>query len=608
MKQNTLGPHLLQMHQRSSLRPAVRFAVHGQWKEWTWSEYQSEIFTTASGLLESQIIPGEKVAVCCSTRVEWAVIDLAIISLQAVSVPIYPNNTPDEIEYVITHSEASILFLETLQHFHMWQKLKGKCPKVRTVIVLDSIPAKDTAKNTVNKYSCLSWVEFQEAGRTQAEINFPKVRESLEKMESNHFQDLMTLIYTSGTTGVPKAAMLTHEQLMSEITEAFPMCGACAEDTSLTFLPYAHILGRIEIWAHVWIGYTMGYAENLERIRQNLLEIRPTFMMAVPRIFEKIYTAIWTQLEGDLVRRKLFAWAIEIGKQVSDKKIHRQNLSLPLVLEYELAKKLVLFKIVNAFGGRLRFSVSGGAPLNQEISSFFHAAGVLILEGYGLTETTAAICVNTPFNYRFGSVGRPIGDVQLKIASDGEVLVKSKKVMKGYYKDEAATQEAFLGDPREGWFKTGDIGEILDSGDLRLTDRKKDLIKTAGGKYIAPQKIEGLLKLNPLVSQALIHGDQKKFVVALLTLDKTYLIKLAKEKNWPFQEWTELINQPDVADLTRKAVAEANSQLASYESIKKFTILPTEFTTEGGELTQSMKIKRKYLDKKFKKQIDSLYS
>ncbi|MBK7961578.1 MAG: long-chain fatty acid--CoA ligase [Bdellovibrionales bacterium] len=599
LKQNTLAPSLLNMHQRSPLQPAVRFALNGVWKEWTWSQYQNEIFKAASGLLEAQVKPGEKVAICSATRVEWAILDLAVISLQGVSVPIYPNNTPDEIEYVLNHSEVSILFLETQQHFRIWKKLEAKCPKVRRVIVIDSEPLTEARGQ--------SWRQFQEQGATQLEYNFPKIRKSLESIEAEKTRDLVSLIYTSGTTGVPKAAMLSHEQIMSEITEAFLMCGACPDDTSLTFLPFAHILGRIEIWAHVWIGYTMGYAESLERIRHNLLEIRPTFMMAVPRIFEKIYTSIWAQLEGDLVRRKLFAWALDIGKKVSDKKIHRQNLSLPLVLEYELAKKLVFVKIVNAFGGRLRFSVSGGAPLNQEISLFFHAAGILILEGYGLTETTAAICVNTPFNYRFGSVGRPIGDVQLKIASDGEVLVKSQKVMLGYYKDEVATREAFLGDPQDGWLKTGDIGEILETGDLRLTDRKKDLIKTAGGKYIAPQKIEGLLKLNPLIGHALIHGDQKKFVVALLALDKAYLFKLAKEKSWPFSEWTDLINQSEVTDLARRAVAETNSKLASYESIKKFTILPQEFTVEGGELTQSLKIKRRLLDKKFKKQIDSLY-
>lgn len=600
LKQNTLGPSLLQMHQRLPLQPAVRFSVNGEWKEWTWSQYQNEIFKAASGLLETDIKPGEKVAICCSTRVEWAVVDLAVLSLQGVSVPIYPNNTPDEIEYILTHSEASILFLETQQHYRIWKKLESKCSKIRRIIILASEPLTDP------RYQ--SWEQFLEIGAAHLEKNSQEVHRSLETVESSKAHHLVTLIYTSGTTGVPKAAMLSHEQIMSEITEAFPMCGACPEDTSLTFLPYAHILGRIEIWAHAWIGYTMGYAESLERIRQNLLEIRPTFMMAVPRIFEKIYTSIWAQLEGDLVRRKLFSWALDIGKKVSDKKIHRQNLSLPLVLEYELAKKLVFVKIVNAFGGRLRFSISGGAPLNQEISLFFHAAGILILEGYGLTETTAAICVNTPFNYRFGSVGRPIGDVQLKIATDGEVLVKSKKVMTGYYKDEVATREAFLGDPLDGWFKTGDIGEILETGDLRLTDRKKDLIKTAGGKYIAPQKIEGLLKLNPLIGHALIHGDQKKFVVALLTLEKSYLLKLAEEKNWPFKEWTDLINQSEVLDLARRAVSETNSQLASYESIKKFTILPQEFTTDGGELTQSLKIKRKLLDKKFKKQIDALYA
>lgn len=598
MKDKTLGPSLLQMHLRSSQQPAIRYFEHGQWQDMSWSLYQKKIFETAAGLLELGWRPGTKVSICCSTRVQWAMIDLAVLSLQGVTVPIYPNNTPDEIEFVINHSESTILFLESKQHLRVWRQIQDRCPQVKKVILLDP----DSSSSESNFQT---WIDFQNQGVASFPAHSKSIQHSLENLNSS---DLFTLIYTSGTTGVPRAAMITHEQVMSEITEAFPMCGATANDVSLTFLPFAHVLGRIEIWAHTWIGYTMAYAESIERIRHNLGDIRPTFMMSVPRVFEKIYTSIWAQLEADLVRRKLFSWALDVGKNVGQKKLHHQNLSLALVLENELAKKLVLNKIYFAFGGRLRFSISGGAPLNQEVSLFFHACGILILEGYGLTETTAAICVNTPYNYQFGSVGRPIGDVQLKFAEDGEILVKSKKVMKGYYKDREATEATFLGDVVDGWLKTGDIGELLPSGELRITDRKKDLIKTAGGKYVAPQKIEGLLKLNPLISHALIHGDQKKFIVALLTLDKAYLIQLAQERNWTYERWTDLVNQPEVADMARKAIAETNSHLASFETIKKFTILAQEFTIEGGELTPSLKVKRKLLDKRLQAQISALYS
>ncbi|HWU44547.1 MAG TPA: AMP-dependent synthetase/ligase, partial [Bdellovibrio sp.] len=407
----------------------------------------------------------------------------------------------------------------------------------------------------------------------------------------------------SGTTGRPKGVVLTHLQAISEVSEAFPFAGANDKDISLSFLPYAHILGRIEHWGHLFIGYTMAYAESLEKVRGNLTDIRPTIMVSVPRIFEKIYAAIWAQIQTQPLKLKLFNWAFTIGKEVGEYKMNGQSLPLDLLLKYQLAHKLVLSKISDAFGGRLRFAISGGAPISKDIALFFHSAGILILEGYGLTETTAAITVNTPFNYRFGSVGRPIGEVKIKIAEDGEILIKSDKVMKEYYKNPQATKEVFT----DGWFHTGDIGEILPGGDLKITDRKKDLIKTAGGKYVAPQRLEGLLKMCPYITNVLIHGDQKKYIVALLTVDRPGLEKFAKEKGVAYKDWNELVKGSFVNEIIRKAVADANSQLASYESIKKYLILPNEFTVEDGELTPSLKVKRKVLDVKFRDQIESLY-
>jgi len=414
---------------------------------------------------------------------------------------------------------------------------------------------------------------------------------------------MLTLVYTSGTTGRPKGVVLTHEQAISEVSEAFPLCGVTPDDTSLCFLPFAHVLGRIELWGHSYIGFTMAYAESIERLRNNLVEIKPTILVSVPRIFEKVYAGVYAQMENQNIKRKLFDWAVSVGREVSAKRMTHELVPLPLLGQFEIAKVLVLNKIVAAFGGRLRFAISGGAPLAQDISLFFHAAGVLILEGYGLTETTAAITVNTPFNYRFGSVGRPIGDVELKIAGDGEVLVRSKKVMREYYKNPDATKEVMT----DGWFHTGDIGEILPGGDLKITDRKKDLIKTAGGKYVAPQRLEGLLQMQPLIGHALIHGDQKKYIVALLTMDRLSLEKYAKEHNLEYNKWTDLLKNPTVQAQTRQAVADANSQLASWESIKRYSVLPQEFTVEGGELTPSLKVKRKALDLKFHDQIESLY-
>jgi long-chain acyl-CoA synthetase len=363
-------------------------------------------------------------------------------------------------------------------------------------------------------------------------------------------------------------------------------------------------MGRIENWGHVFIGFQMAYAENIEKIRTYLIEVRPTILVAVPRIFEKVYSGIYAQLGNSVLRTKIFQQALAIGRKVSQCKLDRKPVPLKLFLSYQVAQKLVLNKVREAFGGRLRFAVSGGAPISSDIAMFFHSCGILILEGYGLTETTAAVAANTPFNYRFGSVGRPIGDVQIKIAEDGEILVKSKKVMREYLNDPEGTAMAFT----NGWFHTGDIGELMPTGDLRITDRKKDLIKTAGGKYISPQRIENLLKENSFVSHALIHGDQKKYVVALITLDPGFLKNFAEEKGLVFKDLSELSQHPQVLQTVRLGVAEINSRLANFETIKRFSVLPDDFTVQGGELTPSLKVKRKILDQKFRKQIDALYT
>ncbi|MCB0386331.1 MAG: AMP-binding protein, partial [Bdellovibrionales bacterium] len=286
-------------------------------------------------------------------------------------------------------------------------------------------------------------------------------------------------------------------------------------DSSLTFLPYAHILGRVEGWGALYAGFTLSFAEDLEKLRKNLQEIRPTILIGVPRVFEKIYNGIRTQVEAHPLRHRLFNWAVSTGKRVSSSRLHREPLASLDLAQFVAAKKLIFGPLKDKLGGRLRFALSGGAPLSREIAEFFHAADILLLEGYGLTETTAAVTVNTPFAYCFGSVGRPFGDVEIKIAEDGEVLVKSQKVMTEYYNNPEATKAAFTD---EGFFCTGDIGELNAEGFLRITDRKKDLIKTAGGKYVAPQKLENLLKLNKYISQVLIHGDRRKYIVALVTL------------------------------------------------------------------------------------------
>lgn len=562
------------------------------WKEISWPDFIREVERIAAGLLALGIKPQDRVALMSNTRYEWGCCDLAILSIGAITVPIYQNSTSDEMEYILQDCEARVFIVENRMVLKQWRKIREKCPAVRNVVCFEAENPDDPAQITLEA--------LKEMGKDFLAANPNSVSEPARRTKPG---DIATLVYTSGTTGRPKGVVITHEQILSEVGEAFPLCGVTSKDISLSFLPYAHVLGRIEFWGHLHIGFTLAFAESIEKMRANLSEVKPTILVAVPRIFEKVHSAIYSQMENQPWKRKLFDWALTVGRQVSERRLTRQMIPLPLLLQYETARRLVLDKVRDAFGGRLRFAISGGAPIHREIPLFFHAAGVLILEGYGLTETTAAITVNTPFNYKFGSVGRPIGDVQLKIAEDGEILVKSKKVMREYYKNPQATAEVL----KDGWFATGDIGEISASGDLKITDRKKDLIKTAGGKYVAPQRLEGLLKLHPLVGHVLIHGDQKKFIVALITLDKAAIEGWAKDRNLHFNKWTDLLGNPDVQSQVRQAVADANTQLASWESIKKFQVLPQEFSVEGGELTPSLKVKRKALDQRFQAQIEALY-
>ncbi|MCB0394953.1 MAG: long-chain fatty acid--CoA ligase, partial [Bdellovibrionales bacterium] len=421
--------------------------------------------------------------------------------------------------------------------------------------------------------------------------------------KKTEIDELATICYTSGTTGNPKGVMLAHRQIISEVVDVFDIMTVNENDRSLTFLPFAHILARVEHFGSLYSGFCAAYAENIDRIRSNLLDVKPTFFAGVPRIFEKIYNGVITQAEVSPTKAKIFRWSVKIGKKVSQAKLQKKTLPPQTLIKYQIAKKLVFDKLAEKLGGRMRFAISGGAPLSREIAEFFHAANLLILEGYGLTETTAAVTLNSPYDYCFGTVGKPLGDVEIKIAEDGEILVKSDKVMMGYYNRNDANTEVF----QDGYFCTGDIGEITPTGFLRITDRKKDLIKTAGGKYVAPQKLENLLKISKYISNVLIHGDNRKYIVALVTIEVGEVEKFARENGVTTKNKSELVGNATVQRLIREEIARVNSQLASYESIKNFAILENDFTIESGELTPSLKVKRKFCDKKFSEILDSLY-
>lgn len=559
------------------------------WTTLTWKQYLSEINKVALGLLAQGFFKNAKIAIFSNTRIEWCIADYAIMSLGGVTIPIYQNTTNEDLEYMINLTECHFIFVENNRLARQFHQIKDRCPTVKAVICFEN--------NTEAGADVITMNELKLSGK---KVNF-----NLKKnIDSIKLSDLATIIFTSGTTGKPKGVVLTHQQIISEVRDAFNVFDVNSKDKSLAFLPLAHVLGRIEHWGHAYASFQLYFAESLERIKTNLTEVNPTFLIAVPRIFEKFYTAIQTQVEASLMKKKLFYQALAVGRSVSKLKQRNEPVPLKLALKLSLLDQLVLKKIRTAFGKNIRFCVSGGAALSTDISEFFHACGILILEGYGLSETTAAVCVNSAFSYRFGTVGKPIGDVKIKIAEDGEILVKSQKVMKEYYKNQDATSEVL----KEGWFYTGDIGQILPSGDLQITDRKKDLIKTSGGKYIAPQKIEALLKTSNLFSYVFIYGEGHKFAIAILIVDKLLLNQLIKNSDEVFDENQNFLKSPAYISKVKEAVSKANSQLASFESIKKYDIICDDLSVETGELTPSLKLKRKVLTVKYQNIIERLYS
>lgn len=589
----TISQFLAQARRRPRHQRALTFKKQNRWQSLNWEEFYRRAEALGLCLIHHGAKPGDRVAIMSDTRPEWIIADQAILGVNAVTVPIYQSQRSEEVAYIVNDSEPRILIVENADQLKKWLEISQKCPSVKHVILIEG----SKEKSDKAQY----WEDSLREGMELAIKHPMQFQQSIGRQK---ISDVATIVYTSGTTGEPKGAVLTHEQIASEIAAIQGSVQLNEKDVSLSFLPYAHVLGRIESWAAVVIGFELAFAESVDRLRQNLVEVRPTFLIAVPRIFEKLYEAIQAQLEISPTSQKIFNQALVVGKQVSQLRQEKKALSPQLAFQFSLVDRFVFRTIRAKLGGRLRFSVSGGAPLSRDLCEFFHAIGILILEGYGLTETTAAISANSSLNYKFGSVGRPFPGVEIKIANDGEILVKSLKVMKEYYHQPESTALALEG----GYFHTGDIGEIDANGFLYITDRKKDLIKTAGGKYVAPQKLENLLKMSPYISQALIHGDQEKYVVALLTLNREPLIEFAKKQDLSYQDFATLTQHPAVKGLIRGVVANINNQLASFETIKNFGILPRDFQIEAGEVTPSLKIKRKFCSEKYRTQINELYS
>jgi long-chain acyl-CoA synthetase len=549
---------------------------------------------TALGLETLGLSSGDRVGLISTNCLEWAQCDYGILLGGAVNVPIYPTLMPEQIAYILDNSACGIVICQDAEQSAKVLEVREQLKDLKQIIqIIDPVASDD--------------VLLLEDIRVRGAERFDVGAEALEKRAAAvEPGQTCSIIYTSGTTGNPKGVVLSHWNIVSNVLAALQVFSIGREDTALSFLPLSHIFERMAgYYTMLYAGTSIAYAESIDTVPQNLQEVRPTIMVSVPRLYEKMYARILdTALSGSFIKKNIFFWAKRVGERWADLDIDKKPVPAGLDRSYKIALKLVFSKLQERTGGKLRYFISGGAPLAPEIAKFFYAAGLGILEGYGLTETSPVITANTFDAYRLGCVGKPMPGVEVKIAIDGEILTRGPNVMQGYYRNPEATK-AVIDD--EGWFATGDIGEIDADGFLRITDRKKDILVTAGGKNIAPQPIEGRFKQDKFITECVLLGDAKPFIAALIVPNFEYLLKYAKRKEIIYTSTRGLINDPKVQDLFRRRVEQLNSTLARFEQVKQFRLLDQELTLEGGELTPSLKVRRREVLKKYSDLIETIY-
>ena len=564
----------------------------GRWEAISSQEFLRRVAGLSTALVELGVKPGDRVGLFSANRPEWHTADFAITGAGAITVPVYFNESPDRMTYILKHCGAKVVFVVAVPQLQKLLAVRSNLPGLEQIVVADGgadVPSE-----------CLRY-ETLIAGASAADVSSYRMRAS-QVLPGQ----LASLIYTSGTTGEPKGVMLTHTNFCSNVTDVghdFQLNPA--EDVALSFLPLAHVYGRTMDYIYIFQGAALAYVEFIDAVAQALLEVRPTITAAVPRFFEKIYARLVEQGSKNTgVKRMLFDWAMRVAEMSAQWRASQSHANLAVTLQQKLADALVYRKIRIGMGGRLRLISSGGAPLSKELAEFFWAVGIPIYQGYGLTETSPIVSSNYPEN-RMGSSGKPIPNIQVRAAEDGEILVKGPCVMQGYYKNPEATREVLSED---GWFRTGDIGYVDKDNYLFITDRKKDLIKTAAGKFVAPQPIENALKTSPYILNAMVVGDKRKFIVALIVPNPALVGAKGADQGIKFASNAELAAHPWVRALIDSEVKRLTVHLAQYETIKRFALLPEDFTFDNGSLTFTLKLKRRVVEQQYATVIESLYA
>ncbi len=570
---------------------SYRHKVGGEWKPVTWKENQETCKNISKGLMALGVKKDDKVNILCSPRLEWIQIDMATVSIGTVIVGIYASNLADDCAYIINHSDAVVLFVENQRQLEKIAEIRNDLPNLKHIVMIDGAPS--------GVEGVITWQDFIAKGGNITDEEF------LARASDLKPGDVASLVYTSGTTGVPKGAMLTHENLVFTSWSALESLTIEPHYENFLYLPLSHVFARIVVYFCLRAALTVNIGEGREKILENMQEVKPHFFATAPRLYEKAYIGITSKaLDAGGIKHKMFRWALGVGYAVS--KLQQQNKPIPAALgiKHKLANKLVFSKIQTLLGGNLVFAVSGAAPLNKAIAEFFHACGILVLEGIGMTENTSFTNVNRFDNNKFGTVGPPGPEIEQKIAPDGEVLFRGKNVMLGYYKDPEETAETI---DKDGWLHTGDIGEIDENGFLRITDRKKAIIVTSGGKNVAPQRIEKIMRTSRYIDEVVVYGDKKKYLTGVISLDLDQIEEWATRHGIQFSEREELYKHPKVVELIENEVQEKNKALSSFETLKKVIIAPIEFSVDSGEMTASLKVKRKVVTDNYRARLDALY-